>query len=174
MCSRWRGWLETHIGSSQREPEPGLVASDLKRSWWLSAWLCGGNSGHVGSVVNAGRPVSRGGRRCREDEAVWAKPPRVALRVGSTVPLLTPGDRWASGKLQGMPRIPALGPRRAPYRVFTGILCLGSETSVQCLWRSIMGLLASYRAGHVLHQLHPPLGSEGGACGDLSDAAFAD
>ena len=33
------------------------------------------------------------------------------------VPLSTPGDRWASGKLQGMPRIPVLGPRR-------GILCL--------------------------------------------------
>ena len=31
-----------------------------------------------------------------------------------TVLLLTPGDRWASGKLQGMPRIPALGTRRAP------------------------------------------------------------
>ena len=48
------------------------------------------------------------------------------------------------------------------------------ETSLQRLWRRIMGLLASYRAGHVLHQLHPPLGSEGGACVDLFNAAFAD
>ena len=47
------------------------------------------------------------------------------------------------------------------------------ETSLQRLWRSIMGLLASYRAGYALHRLHPPLGSEGGAFGDLSDAAFA-
>ena len=35
----------------------------------------------------------------------------------ATVPLTTPGDRWASGKLQGMPRVPVLGPCR-------GFLCL--------------------------------------------------
>ena len=43
------------------------------------------------------------------------------------VPLLTPGDRWASGKLLGNAQILALGPRRAPYRVLTGILCLVVE-----------------------------------------------
>ena len=48
------------------------------------------------------------------------------------------------------------------------------ETSVQRLWRSITRLLASYRAGYALHRLHLPLGSEGGACVDLCDAAFAD
>ena len=47
------------------------------------------------------------------------------------------------------------------------------ETRVQRLWRSITRLLASYRAGYALHRLHLPLGSEGRACVDLCDAAFA-
>ena len=49
----------------------------------------------------------------------------------------------------------------------------GPETSLQRLWRSITRLLAGYRAGYALHQLHLPLGSEGGAFGALFNAAFA-
>ena len=60
-----------------------------------------------------------------------------------TVPLFTLGDRWASGKLHGMPRIPALGPRRAPYRVLGGSSTLGLETSLQRLWHNGTRLLAA-------------------------------
>ena len=50
----------------------------------------------------------------------------------------------------------------------------GPETGLQRLSRSGTRLLAGYRAGYALHQLHLPLGSEGGAFGDLFNAAFAD
>ena len=63
------------------------------------------------------------------------------------------------------------GPLSESWAAFSA---LRIETSLQRLWRSITRLLAGYRAGYALHQLHLPLGSEGGAFGALFNAAFAD
>ena len=82
-----------------------------------------------------------------------------------------PGGQWQTSK--ECLRFLRWGHAGPLIESLLAVLCLGSETSVQRLWRSIMGLLAGYRAGHALHQLHLPLGSEGVACGDLFDAAFA-
>ena len=54
------------------------------------------------------------------------------------------------------------GPLSESWAAFSA---LRIETSLQRLWRSITRLLAGYRAGYALHQLHLPLGSEGGAFG---------
>ena len=82
--------------------------------------------------------------------------------------------RWADGKRWwGVPKCLRWGHAEAFSESWVAFCAAGLEPSLQRLWRSVMGLLASYRAGHALHQLHPPLGSEGGAFGDLSDAAFA-
>ena len=62
---------------------------------------------------------------------------------------------------------------RRPRRVLPWLVRL-SNLFQQRLWRSGTRLLAGYRAGYALHQLHLPLGSEGGAFGDLFNAAFAD
>ena len=63
-----------------------------------------------------------------------------------TVPLTTPGDHWASGKLLGNAPNPCAGGTQGPLANTHWFSAFGLEPSLQRLWRSGTRLLSVYRA----------------------------
>ena len=128
-------------------------------------------------------PASASGSGCRLDpcrprrrQSVWRFPTTTGsarFRLPAAGSLASPSvSGWC--RLRGRPRRSSCG-RTLRRRILLLAFCAsGPETSLQRLSRSGTRLLAGYRAGYALHQLHLPLGSEGGAFGDLFNAAFAD
>ena len=63
----------------------------------------------------------------------------------ATVPLTTPGDHWASGKLLGNAPNPCAGGTQGPLaNAHWHSSALGQEPSLQRLWRSSTRLLAGW------------------------------